>query len=64
MKSVHLALCTLVLTPALTAYASRQILPGGLAYQLHGRRDKDFIEDHGRWRSCSLPGEHNHTQRV
>jgi hypothetical protein len=29
MKSVHLALCTLVLSPTLTAYASRQILPAG-----------------------------------
>lgn len=29
MKSVHLALCTVLLTPTLTAYASRQILPAG-----------------------------------
>jgi hypothetical protein len=29
MKSVHLALCTLLLSPTLTAYASRQILPAG-----------------------------------
>lgn len=29
MKSVHLALCTLLLTPTLTAFASRQILPAG-----------------------------------
>ncbi len=29
MKSVHLALCTLLLTPALAGHASRQILPAG-----------------------------------
>jgi hypothetical protein len=29
MKSVHLALCTLLLSPTLTAYASRQIVPAG-----------------------------------
>ena len=29
MKSVHLALCTLLLSPTLTAFASRQILPAG-----------------------------------
>src|SRR6201998_570432 len=29
MKSVHVALCTLLLSPTLTAYASRQILPAG-----------------------------------
>ena len=29
MKSVPLALCTLLLTPTLTAYANRQILPAG-----------------------------------
>ena len=29
MKSAHLALCTLLLSPMLTAYASRQIVPAG-----------------------------------
>ena len=29
MKSTHLALCTLLLSPTLTAYAARQIVPAG-----------------------------------
>ena len=58
MKSAHLALCTLLLSPALIAYAARQILPAGSLINCTVSETKIVVEDDGGWRSGALPGKH------